>query len=168
MQVDRREFGTFKRDRRDLAQWCAARELEVVVMESTGVSWRSPYAALEKHGIRATVVNARHVTQVPGRKTDVGDAEWLATLARAGLLRGSFVPPARMCELRGVDRQRVKLREELSRSKNRFHKILADAGVCLGTVGGDLHGQRARAMLKGLLAGRTPQEAVRCASKRVK
>ncbi len=121
-----------------------------------------------KYGIRATVVNARHVKQVPGRKTDVGDAQWLATLARAGLLRGSFVPPARMRELRVVARQRVKLKQELSRSKNRFHKILADAGVRLGTVVSDLHGQSARAMLKKLLEGATPQQAVRHASKRLK
>lgn len=69
-------------------------------MESTGIYWKSPYAALEVVGIRAKVVNARHVKQVPGRKTDVGDAQWLATLARAGLLRGSFVPPAKLRELR--------------------------------------------------------------------
>ena len=64
-------------------------------MESTGIYWKSPYAALEAVGIRAKVVNARHVKNVPGRKTDVGDAHWLATLARAGLLRGSWMPPAR-------------------------------------------------------------------------
>jgi transposase len=168
VQVRHRQFGAFKRDRRALAEWCAALEPEVVVMESTGIYWRSPYAVLEKYGIRATVVNARHVKQVPGRKTDVGDAQWLATLARAGLLRGSFVPPARMRELRVVARQRVKLKQELSRSKNRFHKILADAGVRLGTVVSDLHGQSARAMLKKLLEGATPQQAVRHASKRLK
>lgn len=75
-------------------------------MESTGVYWKSPYAALECVGIRAWVVNARHVKAVPGRKTDVADAQWLATLARAGLLRASFVPPAQMRQLRLVTRQR--------------------------------------------------------------
>ena len=96
IEIIKREFGAFKRDRRALAEW--ARELapERVVMESTGTYWKSPYAALEKVGIHAMVVNARHAKGVPGRKTDIADARWLATLARAGLLRGSFVPPAQM------------------------------------------------------------------------
>jgi transposase len=75
-------------------------------MESAGIYWKSPYAALEAMGIRAKVVNARHVKNVPGRKTDVGDAHWLATLARAGLLCGSFVPLAKWRELRLIARQR--------------------------------------------------------------
>ena len=78
-------------------------------MEATSIYWKSPYAALEAAGIRAKVVNARHVKQVPGRKTDIGDAQWLAMLARAGLLRGSFVPPAKLRELRLIARQRQKL-----------------------------------------------------------
>ena len=88
-----REFGGFKRDRRALAQWAKSFDPEVVVMESTGIYWKSPYAALESVGIAAWVVNARHVNNVPGRKTDVADAQWLATLARAGLLHASFIPP---------------------------------------------------------------------------
>ena len=108
-EIEIAEFGAFKRDRRALAEW--ARELapERVVMESTGTYWKSPYAALEKVGIHAMVVNARHAKGVPGRKTDIADARWLATLARAGLLRGSFVPPAQMRQLRLVSRQRQKL-----------------------------------------------------------
>ena len=85
--VQRRQFGAFKRDRRALADWCLGFAPEVVVMESTGVYWKSPFAALEAVGITAWVVNARHVKAVPGRKTDMADAQWLATLARAGLLR---------------------------------------------------------------------------------
>ena len=86
IEIIEREFGAFKRDRRALAEW--ARELapERVVMESTGTYWKSPYAALEKVGIHAMVVNARHAKGVPGRKTDIADARWLATLARAGCL----------------------------------------------------------------------------------
>jgi transposase len=91
--VEHREFGGFKRDRRMLAAWARSFGPEVVVMESTGIYWKSPYAALERIGIHAWVVNARHVKTVPGRKTDVADAQWLATLARAGLLRASFIPP---------------------------------------------------------------------------
>jgi hypothetical protein len=83
--VEMREFGGFKRDRRALAQWAKSFEPEVVVMQSTGIYWKSPYAALQSVGIAAWVVNARHVKNLPGRKTDVADAQWLATLARAGL-----------------------------------------------------------------------------------
>jgi transposase len=94
LHVELREFGGFKRDRRAMAEWVASFQPEEVVMESTGIYWKSPYAALERCGIQALVVNARHVKQVPGRKTDIGDAQWLAILARSGLLRGGFVPPA--------------------------------------------------------------------------
>ena len=78
-------------------------------MESTGIYWKSPYAALEAVGIRAKVVNARHVKNVPGRKTDVGDAHWLAELGRFGLVRASFIPPQDLRELRLVSRYRRKL-----------------------------------------------------------
>ena len=101
-------------------------------MESTGIYWKSPYAALEAAGIRAKVVNARHVKQFPGRKTDIGDAQWLAMLARAGLLRGSFVPPAKLRELRLIARQRQKLVGLAASEKNRLHKVLTDGGIRLG------------------------------------
>lgn len=120
-------------------------------MESTGTYWKSPYAALEKVGIHAEVVNARHAKNVPGRKTDIADARWLATLARAGLVRGSFIPPAQMRQLRLVSRQRQKLVGQCSAEKNRLHKVLTDAGIRLSVVVSDIHGQAARAMIKALL-----------------
>lgn len=166
--LERQQFGTFKKDRRALAEWCAAFAPDEVVMESTGIYWKSPYAALEAVGIRAKVVNARHVKQAPGRKTDVGDAEWLATLARAGLLRGSFVPPAKLRELRLVARQRQKLMGILAAEKNRLHKVLTDAGIRLGVVVSDVHGQSARAMIKALLKGMPPHEVLQLASRRLK
>lgn len=125
-RVEQRQFGAFKRDRRALAEWAAALLPDEVVMESTGIYWKSPYAALEAAGIRALVVNARHVKNVPGPKTDAGDAQWLATLARAGLLRGSFIPPALLRELRLSARQRQKLVGQLASEKNRLHKVLTD------------------------------------------
>jgi transposase len=167
-RCEQRQFGAFKRDRRALAAWAAALCPEVVVMESTGIYWKSPYAALEAVGIRALVVNARHVKNVPGRKTDVGDAQWLATLARAGLLRGSFVPPAKLRELRLLARQRQKLVGQLSSEKNRLHKLLTDGGIRLGVVVSDLHGQSARAMVKAIIAGQTPQAVLALASHRLK
>ena len=168
IRIEQRQFGAFKRDRRALAEWAAALQPDQVVMESTGIYWKSPYAALEAVGIRALVVNARHVKNVPGRKTDVGDAHWLATLARAGLLRGSFVPPAMMRELRLISRQRQKLVGQLASEKNRLHKVLTDGGIRLGVVVSDLHGQSARAMVKAIIAGRPTQEVLELASKRLK
>ena len=167
-RTERRQFGAFKRDRRELAEWAASLKPDQVVMESTGIYWKSPYAALEAVGIRALVVNARHVKNVPGRKTDVGDAQWLATLARAGLLRGSFVPPAKLRELRLVTRQRQKLVGQLSAEKNRLHKLLTDSGIRLGVVVSDIHGQSARAMVKAIIAGKTAHEVLQLASRRLK
>ena len=137
-------------------------------MESTGIYWKSPYAALEAVGIRAKVVNARHVKHVPGRKTDVGDAHWLAMLARAGLLRASFVPPAALRELRLIARQRQKLVGQLASEKNRLHKVLTDSRIRLGVVVSDLHGQSARAMVKAIIAGHAPQQVIKLASRRLK
>lgn len=168
VRIEQRQFGGFKRDRRALADWAAALSPDEVVMESTGIYWKSPYAALEVVGIRAQVVNARHVKNVPGRKTDVGDAQWLATLARAGLLRGSFVPPAKLRELRLISRQRQKLVGQLASEKNRLHKVLTDGGVRLGVVVSDLHGQSARAMVKAIIDGQSPHEVLKLASRRLK
>jgi transposase len=152
--VEQMEFGGFKRDRRELAKWVQALNPEVVVMESTGIYWKSPYAALERVGILAWVVNARHARNVPGRKTDISDAQWLATLGRAGLVHASFIPPADFRHLRLISRQRQKLGGMLASEKNRMHKVLADAGIRLNVVVSDIHGQSARAMIKGLLEGK--------------
>ena len=167
-RVEQRQFGAFKRDRRELAEWAALLKPDQVVMESTGIYWKSPYAALETVGIRGLVVNARHVKNVPGRKTDIGDAQWLATLARAGLLRGSFVPPAKLRELRLISRQRQKLIGQLSSEKNRLHKLLTDSGIRLGVVVSDIHGQSARAMVKAIIAGQQPHEVIHLANRRLK
>ena len=151
--IEQREFGGFKRDRKIMAQWVHSLAPDVVVIESTGIYWKSPYAALEKVGIAAWVVNARHVKTVPGRKTDVADAQWLATLARAGLVRASFIPPADIRHLRHIARQRQKLGGMLASEKNRLHKLLADAGIRLNVLVSDIHGQAGRAMVKALIAG---------------
>lgn len=163
--VEQREFGAFKRDRRALAQWAGAFGPDVVVMESTGIYWKSPYAALERVGIAAWVVNARHVKNVPGRKTDVADAQWLATLARAGLLRQSFIPPAVIRYLRLIARQRQKLGGMLASEKNRLHKLLADAGIRLNVLVSDIHGQAGRAMVKALIEGKSVNEVLNLAGR---
>jgi transposase len=161
-------FGTFKRDRRFLVEWVKKWMPDIIVMESTGIYWKSTYAALEKAGITALVVNARHVKQVPGRKTDVSDSLWLAMLARAGLLRGSFIPPSQLGDLRLISRQRQKLIGMLASEKNRLHKVLTDGGVRLSAVVSDIHGQSARRMTECLLEGGTPEQALQYANSRLK
>ena len=163
-----REFGAFKRDRREMAAWVASFRPELVVMESTGIYWKSPYAALEWQGLRLAVVNARHVKQVPGRKTDINDAQWLAILARSGLLRGGFVPPRHFREYRLIARQLQKLTGIASGERNRLHKLLTDAGIRLSVVVSDLSGKSAKAMIKGLLAGETPEQLLAYADPRLK
>ena len=153
-----REFGGFKRDMRALVDWLRSHRIQQVVMESTGIYWKSVFSHLEAAEIPALVVNAFHVRNVPGRKTDVGDSEWLAQLARFGLLRGSFIPPKDLRELRVVSRYRQKLTATLAGEKNRLHKLLDDAGIKLGGVVSDIDGVCARKMVEGLIAGSTPEQ----------
>lgn len=120
-------------------------------MESTGIYWKSVFAHLERAGIRAWVVNAHFIKHVPGRKTDMADSEWLAVLARFGLVRASFIPPQDLRELRLVSRYRRKLSAMCASEVNRQHKILDDGGIKLGAVVADVNGVSARAMVKGLI-----------------
>ena len=141
-----REVGGFKRDMKALVAWLLSLGVERVVMESTGIYWKSPFAHLEAAGILVWVVNAHHVKHVPGRKTDVADSEWLAQLGRFGLVRGSFIPPKDLRELRLVSRYRKKLGGTLAGEKNRMHKLLDDAGIKLGGVVSDINGVSAKQM----------------------
>ena len=93
VKEETREYGTTYKACEELATWLLSNDIQLSVMESTGIYWKNIYAALEKLGLHVSVVNARHVKQVPGRKTDVKDSQWLARLARYGLVRGSFIPP---------------------------------------------------------------------------
>jgi transposase len=147
---DARKFGGFKRDMRALIDWLQSHRIQHVVMESTRIYWKSVFGG-----------NAFHVKNVLGRKTDVSDSEWLAALARFGLLRGSFIPPKDLRELRVVSRYRRKLAQSLAGEKNRLHKLLDDAGIKLGGVVSDINGVCARKMVEGLLAGGTPQSLPR-------
>ena len=148
-----REFGGFKRDCRALAAWLVELGVELVVMESTGIYWKSVHAHLERAGINAWVVNAHFIKHVPGRKTDMSDSEWLAVLARFGLVRASFIPPQDLRELRLVSRYRRKLNAMRASELNRLHKILDDAGIKLGAVVSDINGVSAREMVQGLIEG---------------
>jgi transposase len=152
MQRHTREFGGFRRDCRALAAWLAELGVELVVMESTGIYWKSVHAHLENAGITAWVVNAHMIKHVPGRKTDMADSEWLAVLARFGLVRASFIPPKDLRELRLVSRYRRKLSAMCASQINRLHKILDDGGIKLGGVVSDINGVSARAMVSALIA----------------
>jgi transposase len=153
MQRQTREFGGFRRDCRALAAWLAELGVELVVLESTGIYWKSVHAHLENAGIAAWVVNAHMIKHVPGRKTDMADSEWLAVLARFGLVRASFIPPKDLRELRLVSRYRRKLGAMCASEINRLHKVLDDGGIKLGGVVSDINGVSARAMVSALIAG---------------
>lgn len=148
-----REYATFHRDLEQLAEWLQSAEVELAVMESTGVYWKVVYEALEDKGVKAFVVNARHIKNVPGRKTDIQDSEWLAELARCGLLRGSFIPPKDLRQLRLLTRYRRKITGYISAERNRLHKILEDSGIKLGCVVSDIDGVSARRMIGAILEG---------------
>jgi transposase len=145
-------FGTTTGDLLALRDWLDAHGVTHVAMESTGVYWKPVYYVLEER-VTCLLVNATHVKKVPGRKTDVQDCAWLAQLLEHGLLRGSFVPPAPIRELRDLTRYRKSLIQERAREANRVHKMLEDAGIKLATVARDVLGMSGRAMLEALVQG---------------
>ena len=142
-----------------LFDWLKAFGVTQVVMEATGVFWRPVWAILED-GFECVLVNARHVKQVPGRKTDVKDAEWLCQLAEAGLLRASFVPPKPVRALRNLTRYRKTQIQERAREANRLHKALEDTGIKLDCVASDILGRSGRAMLDALVNGTRDPEVL--------
>lgn len=146
------EFQTTVAGLLTLFDWLSAFGVTQVVMEATGVFWRPVWAILED-GFECVLVNARHVKQVPGRKTDVKDAEWLCQLAEAGLLRASFVPPKPIRALRNLTRYRKTQIQERAREANRLHKALEDTGIKLDCVASDILGKSGRAMLDALING---------------
>jgi len=135
-----------------LGDWLAALGVRQVVMEATGVYWRPVWAVLED-SFELMLVNARHVKQCPGRKTDVLDAQWLCQLLEAGLLKASFVPPKPIRTLRNLTRYRKAQINDRQREAARLHKILEDTGIKLGCVASDILGKSGRDMLDALVAG---------------
>lgn len=149
-----REFRTFSSTLRDLRDWLTAEGVTQVAMEATGVYWRPVWAVLEDvAGIEQLLVNAQHVKNLPGRKTDVADACWLAQLLECGLLRGSFVPPAQIARLRDLTRYQTKLVQDRAREIQRVQKQLEIAGIKLDSVASDVMGKSARKMIDGLVGG---------------
>ena len=137
-------------------------------MESTSIYWKSVHAHLENAGIAAWVVNAHFIKHVPGRKTDMSDSQWLAVLARFGLVRASFIPPKDLRELRLVSRYRRKLTHMHSAEVNRLHKVLDDGSVKLGGVVSDINGVSARAMVSALIEGQPIEHMLGLARGRLK
>ena len=148
------EFETTVRGLLALRDWLKAHRVSQVAMEATGVYWKPVWAILEDE-FDCLLVNARHVKQVPGRKTDVSDAAWLCQLLEAGLLARSFVPPKPIRALRNLTRYRKAQIAERQREANRLHKLLEDAGIKLDCVASDILGASGRAMLDALVAGTT-------------
>jgi transposase len=151
LHEETREFCTLPRDLKALEEWLSFHQIELTVMESTGVYWKDIHAVLEKGQLNVLIVNAKHIKQVPGRKTDLTDSQWLAYLGRCGLLKGSFIPEEPLRELRLLTRYRVKLQRMIASEKNRLHKTLDASGLRLGVIVSDLSGISAQAVINGLI-----------------
>lgn len=152
IQQEVRAFGTMTRDIRALADWLSEEEVTHVAMESTGVYWKPIYNVLEGR-FTILLVNARHIKNVPGRKTDVKDRQWIAQLLQSGLLKGSFIPERPQRELRDLTRHRSKLVDQRASVVNRVHKVLEDANIKLGAVASDIMGKSGMDMIRALIEG---------------
>jgi transposase len=155
-----RSFSTFAKDLEALADWLTAEGVTEVAMEATGVYWKPIWHVLEERDFELLLVNAQHVKKVPGRKTDVKDAEWIAQLLECGLLRASFVPPPVIRDLRDLTRYRKRLVQDRTREAQRVQKVLEDAGVKLASVASNVLGASGRAMLDALIAGERDPDAL--------
>jgi transposase len=145
-------FATMTADLLELSDWLAIQGVKVIAMESTGTYWK-PVFNLRESRFEVVLVNAHHIQQVPGRKTDVKDNEWIAQLLQHGLLRPSFIPPRPTRELRDLARQRSQLINERTSVINRIQKILEDANIKLGSVASNALGVSGRSMIEAIIRG---------------
>lgn len=155
-----RTFLSFTGELEAMADWFAAEGVTDVVMEATGSYWKPVWYVLEERAFELKLVNVAHVKILPGRKSDVLDAEWLAELLEHGLLRGSFVPPVAIRELRDLTRYRKRLIQAHTSEQQRIQKTLEDAGIKLDSVASDVLGVSGRAMLAALVAGERDPEVL--------
>jgi len=158
-QTETRTFKTMTSDLLALADWLREAGVTHVAMESTGVYWKPVYNILDGQ-FEVLLVNAKHIKFVPGRKTDVKDAQWIAELLQHGLLKASFVPDVAQRELRELTRYRRHLIQERTREINRVHKVLEDANLKLSSVASDIMGVSGREMLSAIIAGKDDPEAL--------
>jgi transposase len=148
-----RTFGTMTEELLGLGEWLMEQQCTHVAMESTGVFWKPVWNVLEAFDLSLLLANAYHIKNLPGRKTDMKDAEWIAKLLRCGLIEGSFVPPVEIRELRDLTRYRKKLVHDATAEKNRIHKLLQDANVKLTSHMSDVFGVSGRLLLQRLVDG---------------
>lgn len=168
VEVKRKQFGTTTNELMALADWLLSFGVTHVAMESTGVYWKPVYNILHPV-LDVWIVNARHLRQVPGRKTDESDATWIAKLMSYGLLEQSFIPPEAQRDLRDLTRYRTRLLQEKSSAANRLHKVLEDANIKLTSVASSIQGVSARLMLEALIAdNQSPEEMAQLAKKRLR
>lgn len=151
-QFEVREFNTLTVNLLDLRNWLMEHDCPIVAMESTGVYWQPVYNVLEKY-LQVVLVNARHVKNVPGRKTDIADSKWLAGLLRHGLLKGSFIPPTQVRDWRDLTRLRTKMQQNINSHKLRTHKLFESANIKLGSLLSDLFGVTGRRLMDLLASG---------------
>lgn len=149
-KCETKEFGTSTQDLRALAEWLISNDCQIAAMESTGSYWKPVYNVLEVLGQEVIVVNAHHIKNVPGRKTDVKDAEWIAQLLQCGLLKASYIPNRDQRELREIARYRKNLVEERARELNRLEKTLQGANIKLSSVVSNINGKSSRNILNAL------------------
>lgn len=160
VEVDKQRFGATATGVRALAEWLAEREVTLVVMEATGVYWKPVFYPLEGLFDDLWLVNASHVKNVPGRKTDMSDAEWLADVAAHGMVRPSFVPPPPIRALRELTRYRKTQITTRGQEIQRLEKLLQDAGIKLSSVASRVWSKSARAMIEALIEGDTSPETL--------
>jgi len=168
LHKEQRTFGTMTADLLALSDWLLVHQVTQVAMESTGEYWKPVFNILED-GFGVILVNAQHISKVPGRKTDVTDAEWIADLLRHGLLSASFIPPVGQRELRALTRERSNLVRERATLVNRVQKTLESANIKLASVASDVMGVSGRAMLEAIIAGQaTPEQMAELAKGRLR
>ena len=155
-----RRFGTMTSELLELADWLNARGVTHVAMESTAVLWKPVWNILDTYDFDLLLANAKELKQVPGRKSDVKDSQWIAQLLSCGLLKSSFVPTRAQRNLRDLTRHRARLNGERTRCVNRIHKILQDANIKLSSVASDILGVTGRDILDALVAGQADPEAL--------
>ena len=148
-----RTFGTTTPELLTLSDWLEEQKCSHVAMESTGIYWKPVWNILETGQFQLILANAQRIKNVPGRKTDVKDAEWIAQLLRSGLIESSFVPPVEIRDLRDLTRYRKKLLQDTTQEKNRIHKVLQDANIKITTYISDVFGVSGRNIMESLLAG---------------
>ena len=167
-QVEKQNFGAMTADLLALSDWLLSHEVSHVAMESTGEYWKPVFNILENN-FEVMIVNAQHISKVPGRKTDQSDAEWIAELMQYGLLKASFVPPLGQRELRELTRYRSTFVRERATLSNRVQKVLESANIKLGNVASNVLGVSGRAMLNALIEGQaTPSQMAELAKGRLR